>query len=103
MQSRRIACAVALALASVGLVGAGAAAGSGARQFDPPPWANKVKEPSDNVNHDVSPPLRDLAPAPAPDPSNKKDKEPKKGIPVPDQSASDPVVQSTPGTAAAPA
>src|SRR6266498_3029965 len=34
-------------------------------------------------HHDVSPPLRDIAPAPAPDGKRKKEKEPKKGLPVP--------------------
>jgi hypothetical protein len=56
------------------------------------------------VHHDVSPPLRDLAPAAVPPADNKKEKEPKKGPPVPAQSSTpDPVVQSSPGVAAAPA
>jgi uncharacterized membrane protein len=56
------------------------------------------------VHHDVSPPLRDLAPAPAPSPDTKKEKEPKRGPPVPDSSSTpDPVLQSTRGTASAPA
>src|SRR5207248_2380101 len=50
-----------------------------------------------------SPPLVQIAPAAAPPASDKKDKEPKKGPPVPDQSPNDPVVQSSPGAAAAPA
>src|SRR5436309_4803091 len=58
---------------------------------------------SNNVNHDVSPPLASLAPAESPDGKEKKEKEPKKGLPVPAPSAVDPVVQSSPGTAAAPA
>jgi hypothetical protein len=60
-------------------------------------------ENPNNVNHDVSPPLISLAPAATPDGKEKKEKEPKKGLPVPAPSAADPVVQSSPGTAAAPA
>ena len=82
---------------------AGAAAGSPARGFDPPPWAHAASEPPGDVHHDVSPPLRELAPAPASG-DTKKEKEPKKGPPVPDSSsAPDPVLQSTAGTTIAPA
>src|SRR5207245_11741787 len=44
------------------------------------------------------------APAPAPADDTKKQKEPKKGLPVPAAAqTADPVVQSSPGTSAAPA
>ena len=62
--------------------------------------ASTHKKPgqSDAVHYDVSPPLRDMAPAPPPPADPKKEKEPKKGLPVPAQSAvPDPVVQTTPG------
>jgi hypothetical protein len=55
------------------------------------------------VHNDTSPPLRDIAPAPAPAKDKKKEKEPKKGLPVPAPGAPDPVVQSSIGSAAAPA
>jgi hypothetical protein len=61
--------------------------------------ANEIPE---NAHHDVSPPLRDLAPAPDVSPFQ-DDKSPKKGLPVPAAGAPDPVIQSTPGTANAPA
>ena len=93
----------AVAVALIALVQVVGATAAPARSLDPPPWAHSGDSPG-AVNHDVSPPLRDLAPAPPPDPSTKKEKEPKKGPPVPAPSASpDPVLQSTPGTAAAPA
>jgi len=59
--------------------------------------------PPGDVHHDVSPPLRDIPPAEAPPADQKKEKEPKKGLPVPAPGAPDPVVQSTPGDANAPA
>src|SRR5438270_5766052 len=55
------------------------------------------------VRYDVSPPLGGLSSAPPPPDSKKKEKEPKKGLPVPAASSHDPVVQTTPGTASAPA
>jgi hypothetical protein len=89
--------------ALVGVSFAGVAAGATTRASDPPPWAHASGDPSGDVHHDVSPPLRSLAPAPVPGPG-KKDKEPKKGPPVPDASSqADPVLQSTRGSAAAPA
>ena len=81
-----------------------AAAGSTTRGLDPPPWAQAASELPGDVHHDVSPPLRGLAPAPAPSPDTKKEKEPKQGPPIPDpSSARDSALQSTAGTAAAPA
>jgi hypothetical protein len=51
----------------------------------------------------VSPPLAQMTPAPPPPADQKKEKEPKKGMPVPGQSAvPDPVVQRTPGLDAPP-
>jgi hypothetical protein len=56
------------------------------------------------VHHDVSPPLRTIPAAAAPPSSQKVEHQPKRGLPVPGQSSTpDPVVQSSPGTAAAPA
>ena len=64
--------------------------------------AHGSKDPA--TNFDVSPPLTQIAPAPEIEPDKKKEKEPKKGPPVPAQSSvPDPVVQSSLGTAAAPA
>jgi len=56
-----------------------------------------------SVHNDTSPPLSDLAPAAAPSGKEKKEKEPKKGLPVPAPGAPDPVVQTSPGSVAAPA
>ena len=78
------------------------AAGSVARHADQPSPA-QASDPPDAVNHDVSPPLRTITPAEAPAPETKKEKEPKRGLPIPAPSAPDPVVQQTPGSAAAPA
>ena len=75
-----------------------AAGASGARLDQP----QKDSSPSANANHDVSPPLGSIAPAPGQG-DGKKEKEPKKGPPVPAQSGNDPVIQSTPGGASAPA
>jgi hypothetical protein len=59
-------------------------------------------DPVDATAHDVSPPLADIAPAVDPGGKDKKEKK-QKGLPVLVGSAlADPVVQSTPGTAAAP-
>src|SRR5258708_23305633 len=55
----------------------------------------------ENAHHDVSPPLRDLAPAPDVSPFQ-DDKSPKKGLPVPAAGAPDPVHQPTPRPASAP-
>jgi uncharacterized membrane protein len=89
-------------IAAVGF--AQAAAGSTARTLDPPPWAHAAAEPPDDVHHDVSLPLRELSPAPPAPDEKKKEKEPKKGPPIPaPSSAPDPVRQSIAGTAAAPA
>jgi hypothetical protein len=55
-------------------------------------------------HYDVSPPLRDLAPAPPIEPDKKKEKEPKKGPPIPAASSTpDPVAQTSIGAADAPA
>jgi hypothetical protein len=63
-----------------------------------------AKHHSNPAEHnDVSPPLRDITPAAAPAPDKKKEKEPKKGLPVPAPGAPDPVIQSSIGSAAAPA
>jgi hypothetical protein len=78
------------------------AAGNGMRTAskDPP---GKAKDPEKNVHHDVSRPLRDIAARPEPDKTNKEAKQdhllplPPLGAP-----ASDPVLQSTRGQAAAP-
>src|SRR5439155_6706618 len=61
---------------------------------------HRVDNPA--VHHDVSPPLRDIAPAPEPA-KIKKDKEPKEGPPAPAPGGSDPVVQSSRPATAAPA
>src|SRR5205085_2681469 len=80
---------------------AGSAAASPQRAGDGP---LKPADTSGDVHHDVSPPLRDIAAAPAPPGDKKKEKEPKHGPPVPAQSPTpDAVVQSSAGTAAAPA
>ncbi|TML74036.1 MAG: hypothetical protein E6G13_01580 [Actinobacteria bacterium] len=95
---------IVVALATVAFVCASAAsAGSGPKPTALARIAKHGDDPTGNVNHDVSPPLRTLAPAPDQSGKEKKEKEPKKGLPVPAQSAADPVVQSSPGTAAAPA
>jgi hypothetical protein len=92
---RVLCCAVALAASGLLVVGS-VAASTLAR-------SSHGDSPGD-VHHDVSPPLRDLAPAPPPPADEKKQKEPKKGPPVPAQSSTpDPVLQSSPGAAAAPA
>jgi hypothetical protein len=78
------------------------AAGNGTRTAtkDPP---GKAKDPEKNVHHDLSRPLRDIAAQPEPD---KKKKEAKEDHPLPlpplGAPASDPVLQSTRGQAAAP-
>jgi hypothetical protein len=61
---------------------------------------DRVDSPA--VHHDVSPPLRDIAPAPKPA-KIKKNKEPKDGPPPPAPGGIDPVVQSSLATTAAPA
>ncbi len=92
-------CAVALAVGAL-LVAGSVAASTKTRSGEPP---SAGASPGD-VHHDVSPPLRDLVPAPTPQSGKKKVKEPKKGPPIPAQSLTpDPVVQSTPASAAAPA
>jgi uncharacterized membrane protein len=64
--------------------------------------AVRKKTESPALHHDVSPPLRDIAPAPISG-KLKKDEEPKHGPPAPEPGGPDPVVQSSPGVAAAPA
>jgi len=59
----------------------------------------KIHDPA--VHYDVSPPLRDLVPAPVPA-KIKKEKEPKQGPPAPAAGGTDPVIQAAPGAAAAP-
>ena len=99
MQSRRVLCGAVLCVAVLAIAAAGSAGASPQRAFGP---LRAVEEPGD-VHHDVSPPLRDLTAAPAPDDKEKKEKK-QKGVPVPAQSdAPDPVVQASPGAAAAPA
>jgi hypothetical protein len=63
--------------------------------------AVRKKTESPALHHDVSPPLREIAPAPISG-KLKKDKEPKHGPPAPEPGGPDPVVQSSPGVAAAP-
>src|ERR1044071_7469545 len=63
--------------------------------------AVRKKTESPALHHDVSPPLRDIAPAPISG-KLKKEKEPKHGPPAPEPGGPDPVVQSSPGVAAAP-
>jgi len=75
------------------------ATGAAGSHLDQP---QKDNSPSANANHDVSPPLSAIAPASAPS-DGKKEKEPKKGPPVPAQSGNDPVIQASPGGASAPA
>src|SRR5437660_8802269 len=100
MGVRGIFCGVFACLALLGLAAAGGAAGSDRHQVDSPKHAD---DPPANVHHDVSPPLSSIAPAALQPDEKKKEKEPKKGPPVPAQSASDPVVQASAGAAAAPA
>jgi methionine-rich copper-binding protein CopC len=100
VQGRRVFWGIVVGVALLGLVAAGSAAGSSVRHGDSP---NDAQDPPANVHHDVSPPLSSIAPATPPPTDQKKDKEPKKGPPVPAQSASDPVVQSSLGSASAPA
>jgi len=88
----------------IGLLPAAGAAGPTQPRSDPrSPAAQATDDPPQAVNHDVSPPLSSISPAAPPPADKKKDKEPKKGLPVPAPSASDPVVQTVPGSAAAPA
>jgi hypothetical protein len=75
------------------------ATGAAGSHLDQP---QKDNGPSANAGHDVSPPLGSIAPAPSQG-DGKKEKEPKKGPPVPAQSGSDPVIQASPGGASAPA
>src|SRR5258708_5894438 len=88
------------------LTAASPVAASPQRRADGPGNGNgdgrSAHEIPENAHHDVSPPLRDLAPAPDVSPFQ-DDKSPKKGLPVPAAGAPDPVIQSTPGTASAPA
>src|SRR6478735_2439217 len=58
--------------------------------------AVRKKTESPAVHHDVSPPLRDIAPAPISG-KLKKEKEPKHGPPAPEPGGPDPVVQSRAG------
>ena len=65
--------------------------------------ATAVRQKTENpaVHHDISPPLREIAPVAVPH-TLKKNKEPKLGPPAPQPGGPDPVVQSRAGTAAAP-
>jgi hypothetical protein len=96
--SRRLPWFVVLGAVALCILLALAAGSSSAARSDKP-----QKEDSGEVAHDVSPPLRDIAPAPTDHKKEKKEKEPKHGLPVPAQSPSDPVIQSSPGQASAPA
>ncbi len=92
---------VAVALAALGTITVtGAAASSG--RLAGAPNATPGADRAANVHHDVSPPLSSIAPAAAPPADKKQEKEPKKGLPLPAASASDPVVQTVPGSGAAP-
>src|SRR5207248_3977053 len=103
VKTRRVFAGAAAGCALLALVLVAGASSSSRRAADPPPWAQSNDDQAGNVNHDVSPPLRDIAAAAAPPSDQKKDKEPKHGLPIPDQSSvADPVLQSSPGTAAAP-
>ena len=95
---RRVVYAAVLAAAALSVLVGSAAGAAGKSRARPDDVAGDVK-------HDVSPPLAAIAPAPdQADGKEKKEKEPKKGFPIPDQSAiADPVVQSSPSTAATPA
>ena len=79
------------------------AGGNGMRAAakEPP---TKSNDPEQNVHHDVSAPLRDIAAQPEPDKAKKEAKE-DHPLPLPPLGApaSDPVLQSTMGQAAAPA
>jgi hypothetical protein len=77
------------------------AAGNGRTAAQEPP--GRSKDPEQNVHHDTSGPLRDIAVQPEPDKAKKEMKEDHK-LPLPPLGAraSDPVLQSTPGQAAAP-
>ena len=90
-----------VALAATALLTIAAAAAGSNASHSARLTAKHHSDPAEH--HDVSPPLRDIAPAPAPDGKRKKEKEPKKGLPVPAPGAPDPVVQASIGTAAAPA
>ena len=86
------------AVALLGLLVAAVASATPTSRLDKPTKG----EPPGNVHHDFSPPLLDIPPAPDTSGKQKKEKEPKKGLPVPAQSPNDPVVQSSTGTASAP-
>jgi len=95
LKQSRLAAAVCVLLVVLLTLAAGAVASGSS--------AKKKPDNSDPVHYDVSPPLRDMTPATPPPADPKKDKEPKKGLPVPGQSSvPDPVVQTTPGADAAP-
>jgi hypothetical protein len=64
-----------------------------------PASAKQTSSPA--VQHDTSPPLRDIPAASSP-PSKQKKEHPKHGVPLLRGTPFDPVVQSTPGAAAAP-
>jgi hypothetical protein len=85
-------------IAGFTLVALGTVSGAPASSGSKPAKA----EPAANVHHDTSPPLSSMLPAAAPPADKKKEKEPKKGLPVPAQSTHDPVVQTSSGNAAAP-
>src|SRR5205814_2556365 len=80
MGVRAIFCGVFVCVALLGLAAAGGAAGSDRHQADSPKHAD---DPAANVHHDVSPPLSSIAPVALPSDGKKKEKEPKKGPPVP--------------------
>jgi hypothetical protein len=66
-----------------------------------PARAVKSKTTSVATHHDISPPLSTIAPAPISG-KRKKVHEPRAGTPFPDAGGRDPVVQASPGSAAAP-
>jgi len=65
--------------------------------------ATQTKDPPEAVHHDTSAPLGSISPSPLPSDKTKKEKPIRRGPPVPASTgAPDPVVQSSPGTAAIP-
>ena len=84
MKTRAVFYGAAVSCALIGLLLTAVAAGSTQGRSDSPsPAAQATDDPPQAVNHDVSPPLRQIAPAPGLPADQKKEKEPKKGLPVP--------------------
>jgi hypothetical protein len=110
MQARRVlarrfrnSLVAALALAAIGSSTVTTAATASGEKPAAAAGGQPAPNPPGAQHFDVSPPLRDIAPAPAP-PPDKKHEHPQHGVPVPASTgAPDPVVQTSPGLAAAPA